>query len=257
VNEFELLDFHTVDLPVPVRVSQSDESVYLDKALKRLVGLAHAMDFSPRYIAMLDADDHMANDLAATIMREDSDGCARSRYLSEGYVFDYSTGKVHHKHGLQRFCGSTIIFSAEPLRDTFTLSSPRDPSTLFEANRAHARLLIDLLGNHQRPVGWLHTNGYPLRRHSSPAVCWTVNHGTNISGRIKMRNGLPLDAGIAARFSLASRARDLPPSVIGRIKERFATLLSLIKARRAEEQRLRRGDPGPPTNTSGDPELPE
>lgn len=261
------LHFHSVSLPPPSLDVPNQDGINLDKGIKRLVALGHALRAGARYVAMLDADDLVGRDLVARIDREDRARGPVSRYLSDGYVLDHANGTFQLKHGLQRFCGSTIVYAASAVDGVFDLSGELRPRSLFEANRDRARLIIDLLGNHQRPIGWLLSQGRPVVRHGGRDVAWVVNNGTNVVGQFGLANGVPLHMSFREQFSLptpdtggavdaaTSAASNVPTQLRG--LDRLRSVASLVSARVHERRTRALGDPGTAPGVPAHPELPE
>lgn len=227
-DRLELID---IDMPAPPNTGYEWASA--DKGAKRLLGAQRALAMGARHVMMLDADDLVANDLAATIgaLCDGKDGLA-SCIIEKGYVLDMERVRFQRKYGLHRFCGSTVVFARDALEAHFNLDASLDENSLRSANADRQPLVTYLLGDHVLPPSFLRQHGHKVKSCPTFGVSWVVNNGQNLVGVAEHPPGLPCTATLARRFMLPETSiADRAATLRERAEEQLNAWRSLLGAR--------------------------
>ena len=151
-------------------------SALLDKGTKYAVGLARLRYLPTDHVMFFDADDFVANDIAAFVNQHPD---ANGWIMERGYQL--TPKAMTPLDRFNRLCGTSHIIR-------FGLLNPGIPEGLdhtWPVDLVMAVMdrgfMIDILGNHQQPGPWLAAEGHPLEPYPSRAAVWHLGTGENVS----------------------------------------------------------------------------
>lgn len=199
----------TVDWP-PVDKNRAHRefkcrSALLDKGTKYAVGLGHLRHLGSDHVMFCDADDFVANDIAAFVNQHPD---ANGWVMEQGYML--TPKAMTPLDQFNRLCGTSHIIRF----DLLNAGIPEHLDQTWPVDLVMAVMdkgfMIHILGNHQQPGPWLAAEGYPLEAYPSRAAVWHLGTGENVSNIRKqteyaMRNQPDdpgLDDELRARFTI-------------------------------------------------------
>jgi hypothetical protein len=224
--------YHVVDFPPPSaerKVNINLNAMLRDKGVKLLAGMVRARSLDPSYFMIFDADDLVSRRIAGyTNARPGTPGW----YVDGGYAINYTTKRVQRKHGMVRYCGTSLLPNA---RDLYRLSGIDDA---FPANASQEEILAktaprfidDVLGSHKYMVGVFARHGRPMKPLPFRAATWVLGTGENHSMTQGSRIGLPLAPWFVDEFGLTQLTPDAgaAATLADRTRETIACLGSKI-----------------------------
>lgn len=222
----ERIKFVEVNIEKPVG---HRESVLMDRANKRLIGLTYANKFyEPEYIMMLDADDLVSRDLVEKIESNEKMKNTGGFRIDKGYLFDLKNQKWQRKYGMNRYCGSTLVFKYGQISEEFDIIDSIDTSEIISANSNKKNLLIKLLGDHIDSANFLENKGYPLLSYKKFGIAWVINTGENESRTKGKYSGVYADNKLLDLFSLDTTRSSKRNSIFDIIYEKYLFYKSYI-----------------------------
>jgi hypothetical protein len=170
----------TVDWP-PVDKNRAHRefkcrSALLDKGTKYAVGLGHLRHLGSDHVMFCDADDFVANDIAAFVNQHPE---ANGWVMERGYML--TPKAMTELDRFNRLCGTSHIIRYDLLNAG--IPEHLDPTWPVDLVMAvmDKGFMIHILGNHQQPGPWLAAEGYPLEPYPSRAAVWHLGTGENVS----------------------------------------------------------------------------
>lgn len=205
-------------------------NVLLDKAYKRLIGLNYANKYyQADYIMMLDADDLVSCYLVEdTIQALDSEKHFGGLRIDKGYMYDVSNQKWQRKYGMNRYCGSTLIFRGGLISAQFNIIDSMDENTIIEANKDKEQVLLSLFGDHQDGTNYFKRLGYPLLACKSFSTAWVINTGENLSKTKGKDSGIYPDKALLKHFSIIDSSLIKKNSVKDILREKYLLFKSYL-----------------------------
>jgi hypothetical protein len=227
--------YHVVDYPPPSKFAGSSTgmpALSRDKGTKLLAGMLFARRFRPSYFAIFDADDLLSNRIAAFVnARPDTGGW----YVDAGYAIDCGTWRVQRKHGLVRYCGTSLIPNAAALlRVSGVGDGLRENARPEDLLRLASPSFIDhIIGNHPFMVKFMSDRGVRMRALPFRAVAWVIGTGQNHTMTGALAGGVPMGKRFAAEFTVTEpAAAHGSPSLPERVAESMRALLSALGSKR-------------------------
>uniref|UniRef100_UPI0030EB88B0 glycosyltransferase family A protein n=1 Tax=Paraglaciecola polaris TaxID=222814 RepID=UPI0030EB88B0 len=194
----------TIDCPIP----SSRKEVLLDKGVKRSLAIQTANDeITPDYFFLLDADDLVSNDCVDYLHQQDWANSPGGYWLERGFLLDMFNRKAQEKFGFNRYCGSSLILSADTLtKKLFSGTSQRTSmSTHAEFIGACDEYVLEqVLGDHIAVRGYMESLGLPLHKILHPLTCWKINTGENESSTKIPFGSRSINNEFLARFSITT-----------------------------------------------------
>jgi hypothetical protein len=175
------VSYHVVDFPPPCpnRTAQiSLQALYRDKGSKLMAGMIRAKEFSPSYFAIFDADDYVSRRIAGYVnQRPGQDGW----FIDGAYVMNEATRRVQRKQGFVRYCGTSLIPSAERLFRLSGVNETKPDCTSQQQilERVGTDFIDYVLGNHKYMVGYFAQHGLRLQPLPFRAAVWVRETGEN------------------------------------------------------------------------------
>jgi hypothetical protein len=153
--------YHIVDFPPPSTERKAEISINAlcrDKGTKLVAGMLRARSLDPSYFMIFDADDLVSRRTAGFInARPGTPGW----YVDAAYAINYTTKRVQRKHGLVRFCGTSLVPNARELYRLVGVDSacPINCSQDEIMAMAPPRVIENVVGNHPYMVGFFVRHG--------------------------------------------------------------------------------------------------
>jgi hypothetical protein len=196
--------YHVVDFPAPSKERRATipiDDLVIDKGTKLLSGSLLARQFEPDYLFIFDADDLVSRRITKYV------NCRSGKagwYIDSGYALNLASGRVQRKHGLVRYCGTSLVFNASKLLkliqvDKRITESSSQPDIL---KNIAPRVIRYIFGNHRYAVSTLAEQGLQLRPFPFRAVTWVQENGENQTITLGTRTGLPATKAFRAEFSI-------------------------------------------------------
>ena len=195
--------YHTVDFSPPsaLRCAQTGMNVVLrDKGTKLMAGLLLARQFNPEYIFIFDADDLVSNRLAEYAhARPGTPGW----YVDAGYTLNCQTARVQRKHGMVRYCGTTLMPSARELLRLSRANPKLDENSSQEELLAETApgFVEHIMGDHPHVVSYFRNRGLRMRPLPFRAAAWVLATGENHTGATLSKGYVPASAAFCREFS--------------------------------------------------------
>ncbi len=207
----------------------SRRDLLLDKAVKRYLAINEAAARDEfELFAMLDADDLVSDNYARAVGRINTDKSA-GIVIDAAYVFDLVDRKLQIKYGINKYCGSTLVFTRSFLSHIGILRdrSERRLTTFADVvSSIDNDLIIDILGEHCNSKEISQNLGFPMKVLNEPIVTWLVHNENNVS-QTKLPNGsMSIDQAYLSEFGLSG----VEPRVAG-LRERVAAFLRKSRSR--------------------------
>tara|TARA_R110002124_G_scaffold117409_4_gene274475 strand:- start:713 stop:1579 length:867 start_codon:yes stop_codon:yes gene_type:complete len=206
VLEDERISFCTIDCPIP----SNRKEVLFDKGVKRAISIQTAnSEANPDFFFLLDADDLLDRTSVAKLNDLEISKTSAGYWLERGYLLDIYNQRIQEKCGFNRFCGSSLILNSNVLTEQLFLqkSGGYQMRTYSDfINGCSSYILEHILGNHTEVISYMESNNLPLKKLTTPMVCWRINTGENES-RTKIPPGSRnFNADFLTCFSITSVA---------------------------------------------------
>jgi hypothetical protein len=202
--------YHIVDFPAPSadRVAGIKLNLMLrDKGFKLVAGMLRARTLDPSYFMIFDADDLVSRRTAAFVnARPGTPGW----YVDGAYVINYATKRVQRKHGLVRFCGTSLVPSARELYRLARIDSacPVNCSQDEIMAMVPPGFIEGVIGNHKYMVGYFARHGLRMKPLPFRAAAWVLQTGENHGAFKGPEYGLPLSPWFVEEFGLTELTPD-------------------------------------------------
>ena len=223
--------YHIVDFPPPSALRRADtgmDALKRDKGTKLMAGVLAARGYEPDYFFIFDADDLVSDRLSAFA---NSNPGLPGWYVDAGYSLDFRTGRVQRRHGMVRYCGTTLMPNAAELlrlsRAPAELSEFASQQELLDATSF--RFIDDVLGNHVHMVPYFQAHGLKMAAIPFHASVWVLNTGENHTGT-NAEGGLPPTESFCREFGLPPR-ETADAAAIDWLRESFVCMRSAIGAK--------------------------
>lgn len=227
--------YHVVDFP-PASASAGtiahEPIVKRDKGTKKLSGLLLARQFTPDYIFMFDADDLVSRRVAAFANERPGE---TGWYVDAGYVLNLATGRIQRKHGLVRYCGTTLMPSAAALYEFGKLETQVDERSSQQEllSRVDPVFIAEIVGGHAEMVGYFAERGRRMRPLPFRATAWVQETGENVVAARGTDVGVPATPAFCEEFGVRLATRDArPASALDYLREMAACARSKLGALR-------------------------
>jgi hypothetical protein len=200
--------YHLVDYPPPSPERKAQippQALYRDKGMKLLAAMLRARSLNPDYFMIFDADDLVSRRVAAYANAHPN---TPGWYVDAGYVINYQTQRMQRKHGMIRWCGTSLIPNARYLLQSSQVAEafPDAPTPAEIDAQVDRSFVLDVLGNHVAPVGVFARQGWRMRPLPFRAIAWVQANEENHTMIRGAASGVPLTTSFAAEFGIA------PPS---------------------------------------------
>jgi len=220
------LIYHIVDFPP--RDSTGLTAIFRDKGTKLTSGFLFSRQFSPDYIFIIDADDWVNVNVVNHLHRNPS---YPVWHVDGGYFVNYRTKQIKRKYGMNRYCGSTFIYTPDFLMKVANIKSDIDSSAGQDQliSATSETFIYHIIGDHQINYRYFTRMGVQPKSIPLRALGYIIETGENVSGFIGGEQGLPIDKrfcdefGISESFISKKRA-----SVIDRVRESLGCFRSFI-----------------------------
>ena len=223
--------FHVVDFPPgspqPGTITH-EPIVKRDKGTKKLSGLLLARRFDPDYIFFFDADDLVSRRVVEFAnARVGQPGW----YVDGGYVISLATRRIQRKHGLVRYCGTSLMPNARALYAGGDLDSRLDETASQDEllSEVSPTFVEDIVGDHVHMVRYFAEHGLRMRPLPFRAAAWVQETGENVVAARTTDSGIPVNRRFREEFGFdvtgtppapagpLDRAREFAVSVQSRV----------------------------------------
>ena len=198
------IQYIKVDFPVPQKQEGqliSHAHYDLDKGLKIASGTWHSLEFSPKYLFIVDADDWLDHRIATYADANDSEaGFAVDR----SYMVNFEEMTYKRRRGGAECFGSTICPSLPTMLATFPeiLRYKTQPSYQDLIEGVDSRKLGHLIGRH-RLARHCQNTGRAFKRFPFFAASWVVDNGENNLGPWEhSKNNRPINTDFLIKHGL-------------------------------------------------------
>src|SRR5262249_6569372 len=142
--------YHVLTHPPPSPLKKGSTGISAlvrDKGTKLLAGMLLARQFDPSYFYVFDAAGLVSRRIAGFVNSRPGTG---GWYVDSGYTIDYGSWKSQRRHGLVRYCGTTLIPNAAALvRLSGADGSLREDATQEDLLEGTSPSFVDrVIGNH-------------------------------------------------------------------------------------------------------------
>ena len=203
------IQYAEVDFPIPRKLEENPRPTShknLDKGLKILLGTWLSLEYSPKYIFIVDADDWLDRHVADYV--DEHDEQQGGFVVDRSYMVNLKRMSYKRRRGGASNFGSTICPSLPTMLATFPelLRYRTQPTYQDLIGAFDSRKLIDLIGGHWLAHHW-RRKGRAFERFPFFAASWILDNGENnlgsherssncrsINQDFLRRHGLPTDA---------------------------------------------------------------
>ncbi|GAA5000611.1 hypothetical protein GCM10023206_02430 [Acinetobacter puyangensis] len=172
-----------LDIDIPKSYKEtgkiSYEDIRLDKGSKLCASILFGLQFSPKYIMIIDSDDFININLVDYILN--------SEYydlfvVNTGFKFNASTQRIKKMDNFYETCGSCFIFSTEALEiDTNLKFHSTNFSISDIKNNFNDIFITNTLGSHKFSLNSFKENQKKIKFLEFPAVLYNVGTSVNHS----------------------------------------------------------------------------
>jgi len=139
-------------------------------------------------------------------------------YVDAGYAVNYRTQRIQRKHGLVRYCGTTLLPNAANLYQCSRMLDMHvtERSSQQDIFASFPRYFVEcVLGDHKYFVAYFARNGFRMRPLPFRATAWIQETGENHTMTSGSRTGVPITTAFRKEFGIEEfGARVSPPTVV-------------------------------------------
>jgi hypothetical protein len=205
---------------------------YKDKGKKLLTGLWRARHLNPSHFFIFDADDLVSNQISGFLNAQSP---RTSWFVDAGFAINFQTGRLQRKHGLVRYCGTSLAPSASALFHHSVLKEAYSKD--FDEDRLIREtpgwFISQVIGDHRCTPGYFRSIGNPMQALPFRASVWVQQNGENQVKVNGVLTGISASTGFCEEFGVNGEWE--PPrfsgSLIGSTWETLNCLTSWVGAK--------------------------